>query len=253
MRQAIGRSRRCTVRARCADKIIDGKNRASRRISRVRLRLSDNVHTFAAMASFTVPTMSAHSMHGVRSWLHVPRRTPLPRVRLTRRGRLSHWLQPGRTPNGAPTAFNGNLVRDRSSTANTPRTRMCLRAMGYEVRGVVARRDPPSVRRIGLRQRFADRAEHCESQHNAPHRNPYRGTRNLLRACALFRLSVAPLHHHHHKFLGGREAAEPLQAIPNPLPAVVPIRMLAKLTTTTLATWRIQFFLLGQFVALPYH
>ena len=215
----------------------------------MRLRLSDNVHTFAAMASFTVPTMSAHSMHGVRSWLHDPRRTSLPRVRLTRRGRL----QPCGTPNRPATALNRNSMRTRSPTMQTDRPRVRRCPMRNKVRGVVTRRDPPSVRRIGLRQRFADRAEHRESQHNAPHRNPYRGARNLLRACALFRLSVTPLRHHHHKFLGGREAAEPLQAIPKPFAAIVPIRMLAKLTTTTLATWRIQFFLLGLFVALPYH
>jgi hypothetical protein len=226
MRHAVGRSRRRHVCARCANKIIDGQNCPGRRISSVRVRLSDNVHTVAVMASLAAPTTSAHSMHGGRSWLRVPCGTPLPRVRLTRRGRLSHRLQPGGPPNGPPATLNGNLARDRSSTTNTARTRACLRAMRYEVRGGVARRDPPSVRRIGLRQRLADRAEHCERQHYAPHRDPHRCARNLLRACALFRLSVAPLRHHHHKFLRGREAAELLQPIRNPLAAIVPIRML---------------------------
>jgi len=153
------------------------------------------------MASFTAPTTPAHTMHGGRSRLRVPCGTPLPRVRLTRGGRLSHRLQPCGTPNRPPTALNTNLVRGRPSAANTISTRACFCAMGYEVRGGVAGRDPPSMRRICLRQRLTDRAKHRERDQYAPHGNPHRRARSLIRACAVFRWSVAPLRHHHFKFL----------------------------------------------------
>ena len=126
--------------------------------------------------SLATPTATRHSMHGRRGRLCAPRRTPLSCARLPRRHRFLYQLSL------------------RSATA-----RPC--AMRYEVRGGVARRDPASVRRIRLRYRFADRAEHHEGDHYAPHGNPHRCARSRVRACAVFRWSVAPLRHHHFKFL----------------------------------------------------
>jgi len=195
----------------CANKVIGRQGRLGRRIGSVRVRPCDNVHTVA-------PTTAAHPMHRARSRLSVPSGMPLPAARPARGSSLSHGLKFRGTA-----ALAWNNVRRRTSTTNTSRT--CASAMRYKVRGSVAGRDPSSVRRIRLRQHLTHQAEHRESHHYAPHGNPHRCARSLVRACALFRLSVAPLRHHHHKFLGGREAAELLQPIPKHPAAIVPMRM----------------------------
>jgi hypothetical protein len=167
----------------------------------VRVCPCDNVHTLVARTSLATPTTAARPMHRRRSLLRGARGTPFPSARPTRGGRLSHWLKFRGSAARLPTALNGNPGRCRSSRTDTGRTCASLCAMRYEVRGGVAGSDPASVRRIRLRQRLTDRAEHRESDHHAPHGNPYRCARSLRRACAVIRWSMAPLRHHHHKFL----------------------------------------------------
>jgi len=181
---------------------------------RVHLYSRDDIETLTATRPLSAPMMAAHSTHRRR----IPRRTPVRSAHPMRRRSLNSTRPPA--------VLNRNPTSGRPDTANT--ARVGLGAVRYKMCGSVAWRDPPGVRRIRLRQRRTHHAEHRERQHDAPHRNPYRCARSRVPACAGFRLSVAPLRHHHHKFLGGREAAELLQPIRNLLPTVVPIRMLAR-------------------------
>jgi hypothetical protein len=168
----------------------------------VRVRPCDNVHTLAARTSLATPTAAARPMHRGRSLLRTACGTPLPGARPARGGRLSHGLKPRGTAQWAPAALGWNPVRFRPcGNAGTSSAPVGFCVMRYEVRSGVAGRDPASVRRIRLRQRLTDRAEHRESDHYAPHGNPYRCARSFRRACAVFRWSVAPLRHYHHKFL----------------------------------------------------
>jgi len=248
MRHAVGitsSSRRvCTG---CISKIIDGQSRLNRRISRVRFCPCNNVQTLTTSASLAPPATAAHPTHGGR--LRVPCRTPLPGARPARGGRLSHRLKSRGSAARPPTALNGNPVRCRSFRTDTSRT--CASAMRYEVRSGVAGRDPTCVRRVRLRHRFADRAEHRESDHYAPHGNPHRCARSLIRPCAVFRWSVAPLRHHHFKFLRWPRSRRASSAYPqDPRRDSTDSDALSR-TTTTLDTWRMQFFLLGRSIAIP--
>ena len=206
-----------------------GINSRYQRIGGWRVRPCDDLQSVAAMASFATPMTAIHPMHGRRSLLRAACGALFPGARPTRGRGFSHWLKPRGTAHGAPAARGWKPVRccpcdsARTSSAAAGSCVMC-----YEVRGGIAGGNAASVRRICLRHRLTEHAEYCESQHNAPNGYTYRCTRNRIHSCAGLRLSVAPLRHHHHKFLGGREAAELLQRIPNHLAAIVPIRMLAR-------------------------
>jgi hypothetical protein len=189
MRHALGiDSRSRSMCNGCATKMIGGRSRLRSRTP-WRVRPCDNIHTTAVRMSRTTPAMAAHSTHRRLTCLRLTRGTPL--------------LQTGDATLGtsaALAALDCNPIGCRSPGADTTRACVGFRAMRDEVRSGVARRDAATVRRIRLRQRFTDRAKHRERHHDAPHGNPHCCARSRIRACAGFRLSVAPLRHHHHKF-----------------------------------------------------
>ena len=202
------------MRCRRANRISARERRLGRRVTRVRVRPCNNVHTVAASMSFATRTTAARSMHGWRRRLLVACEMSLARSPPARGGRRFHWLKFRGSAARPPTALNGNPVRRRSSGTGTGRTCAAFCMMRYEVRSGVAGRDASSMRRIGLRQCLTDRAEHRERYHYAPHGNPHRCARSLRRACAVFRWDVAPLRHHHFKFLRWPRSRRAFSAYP---------------------------------------
>jgi hypothetical protein len=210
----------------------------------VRLHSRDDIQSLPTRRSLSAPMMPAHATHRRR---RIPRRTLLRSTHPVRRRSLN--------PSRPPSAVSRNSMRTRSPamhihSTRVPRMRSRLRPMRNEMCRSVPRRHPPAVRRIRLRQHFTHRAKHRERHHDAPHRDPHRCARSRLRACAGFRLSVAPLLHHHHKFLRWPRSRRASSAYPHTSAHGSADSDARTLTITMLATWSVQFFLLGRSVAV---
>ena len=204
-----------------ARKIIDGQSLvvhrrfASRTRSlhpgRILRRLCHHIDPVARVPP-TSPASRIHSTRCGRSFFPTPRRTQPPHARPPPQGHsLPHRLQPRRP-----------LTRRTTATSSPMRDVVC--------RGI-ARRDPmprrmAQMRRIRLRPRRSACTHQSKPHHNAQHHSLRRSAKELLRACADFRLSMAPLRHHHHKFL--KVAAKPpslFRLSLSPAAAIVATRM----------------------------
>jgi hypothetical protein len=152
------------------------------------------VAALATSASRTHPTQCR------RRSLPAARRSPFPRGAPAGGRSLSRRLKP-RRPTAYPTiAFRCILVRRDPSDMSACRAPTSSRATRYVVRGRVAGSDVARVRGIRLRCCRSACTEHRRAQSNAQHHCKHRSAKKLLRACAVFRLSMGPLRHHHHKF-----------------------------------------------------
>jgi hypothetical protein len=119
-------------------------------------------------------------------------RAPLPSAHPARRDGRPHRLKPRR------------LSVRRSASIRKAAGRCCFGGFGVmcdKVRRRIALRDTAGMRSICLCVRLRA-CTHPRKSHSEPQqRDSHRGAHNVLCAYAGFRLSVAPLRHHHHKFL----------------------------------------------------
>jgi len=185
------------ARTRRTCKIAHGQGGITGCICGLRLsasRLCDNLRLVAAMPMRAPLLTAVCATHGGQSCRSRVRRTPLPSVHSLLSNGLSHQLSLCRSPCTA-TACAGD-PRGRNSSSMR-RSCVSTRVMRHRVRADGSRRGAASVRRIRFRRRLADR----ERQQQAQQGDPSCNARKLPCACADFRLSGAPLRHHHHKFL----------------------------------------------------
>jgi hypothetical protein len=142
----------------------------------------------------------ASHTHPTQCRLPAARRSPLPRAVPAGGHSLSHRLKPRRPTAHSTIAFHCILVRRNPSGMSACHAPASSRVMRYVVRGRVAGSDVARVRGIRLRCCCSACTEHRRTQSNAQHHYKRRSAKKPLRACAVFRLSMGPLRHHHHKF-----------------------------------------------------
>jgi cytochrome c len=96
-------------------------------------------------------------------------------------------------------------------------------------------------------------AQQCDSREYSQQRDPHRSTRNSLRACAYIWSSVAPLHHHHHKFLRWPRSRRASPAYPLPIGRGSSDSDARTPSATTTPTSSTQFFSLSKNLARTLH
>jgi hypothetical protein len=212
--------------------------------------LRDNVDLVAATTSRATSAVRAYPTHCRRTMFLAACLSPFPSACPAVGSILWHRLRPRRATAHPTTAYRCNLI-GRSPSGMGACASSCV--MRYVVRGCVARSRMARVRSVRLRQRHSAQAEHRDTEHNAQHCYERCSARDVPRACAAVPLSVAPLRHHHHKFLRrprSRRAFSEYRHQPHRGSSDSDSRIL---TATTLGTWSTQIFLLGRCLRFALH